>query len=774
MFKRPIVILAALWAVVIAFLYLLFPSVFIPDVGFNEGDMVAAIGRVYKIEEKTKLKYFYLEDCSLDNENISRAVLYCDKELYQNVKIGYVIKADCTYKELSEAENYGNFDEKYYYNSLGIFAKAEINKLSVITSSVDYLSQFLYETQLSIVSAVYEETADTENAGIISAIIAGEKSGLGTDIKNLFQGNGISHILAVSGLHISIIGLSVFKLLKKLLGIKQGIVISSAVMVCFCILCGASVSALRATLMFLISMLAGYFGKSYDLKNSIALAAIILFIINPLYVINAAFWLSFGAVLSIAYINEILVKVMKPKNTLMEALYISISTTFGTLPVVVLNYYQIPVTGIILNLIVIPLMSFVLGSGLVSGLVGILSPLLGRFAIGGCTYVISFIKLLCRFFMRMPFGKLVVGNVSAWQVFAYYLILFLALFAAANRHKIKSLLRTLLDNLENNKKTGDFVYRIKCSELIKENIFLKLSSRLKGKKYIAMILCLVILAITLAVNFKPSGLAIYFLDVDQGDCILIESPAHTIYMIDGGSSSMEEVNEYRISGALKYLGITEIDYSIITHPDSDHVSGILEILEDMGTENESIGIKNIYIPKVEGNKNYEKIQKLAAEKNVGFYNIHTGIKFSEGSLQIKCLHPSFDYVGEDVNNYSTVLDLEFNGFRALLTGDVETDGESILMSENLLAESYDLLKVAHHGSAGTSSAEFLNRVSPKLAIISAGEGNRYGHPHQETLDRLKCVGAQIFCTAETGEIIVNVSENGRVNVKTKLKKQSDD
>ena len=284
---------------------------------------------------------------------------------------------------------------------------------------------------------------------------------------------------------------------------------------------------------------------------------------------------------------------------------------------------------------------------------------------------------------------------------------------------------------------------------------------------------------------KVTVLRISFIDVGQGESILMENPSGTVYLIDGGSTSVNQVGKYRIVGAVKYYGISDIDYVIITHPDTDHISAVEELLNDMkspvpgnggneGTGNKKnstmgIAIHHILIPTVQGNNNYNMLCELAREKGVEIINLHAGMVMTDGELAMKCLHPAIGYTSESVNDHSAVLDISYGSFTALMTGDLEEDGENILLNDNVLNKGgYDILKVSHHGSKYSSTEGFLEAVSPKAAVISAGENNSYGHPHKETLDRLSHAGAEIFVTAQSGEIIVEAHKNGNFSVQTKL------
>ena len=219
---------------------------------------------------------------------------------------------------------------------------------------------------------------------------------------------------------------------------------------------------------------------------------------------------------------------------------------------------------------------------------------------------------------------------------------------------------------------------------------------------------------------------------------------------------------YRISGAVKYEGIRKIDYVIITHPDTDHISGIQEMLETVPDQ-----IGNLLIPYVPDNEHYADLVSLAETRGVEVRNLYRGMRIQDGDLQFTCLYPPAGYRSDDINSYSAVLDLRYGAFSALFTGDLGADGEEYLLRTGLKG-TYDLLKVAHHGSRFSTTESFLKRVDPGTALISAGVNNSYGHPHAETLERLMETGADIYCTADSGEIVLEADMQGRVKIRTKI------
>lgn len=258
-------------------------------------------------------------------------------------------------------------------------------------------------------------------------------------------------------------------------------------------------------------------------------------------------------------------------------------------------------------------------------------------------------------------------------------------------------------------------------------------------------------------------------DVGQGDCALIWGDDIPVIMIDGGSSSIKQVGSYRIVPVLKANRIGSIDCCFLTHMDSDHVSGVLEMLED---ELCPVRIKKVIVSaasaKLDGNcENMQRLQKAADNGRTKVVTISAGDTVSAGNIRIRCLSPPDDMPSSafDANDASLVLDIRLNDrrdFSALFTGDISENTERQILN---CVDSCTYLKVAHHGSATSTCTSFLDRTRPKIGAISAGIDNPYGHPTRQALERLAGSGVKIYRTDQSGEIIFSVSD-GMIRIRT--------
>lgn len=788
--------MAALFAAALSFVSaVFFPEVLLPSFIRQEtalagdGQEIYLEGRIYKIQKKTYYVYVYLKGvkaCSEGSEmkRAGSVLLLFDADEFEESGImpGNKIGAECTYMEFENASNNGNYDEENYYRSLGIFLKCEADEAKIISSSVNLPAQLMYLLKERIISTLEETTgADDEAYGIFCAILTGDKSYLSEETKSLYSAGGISHILAVSGLHISLMGMGLFSMLKKYAGPYKSAAISSAAMLLYCIMCGLSVSCVRAVAMFTVRMAAYFTGKTYDMLSALSLAALIVLSANPFYITNSAFIFSFTAMLTAGVLCPAAEGFLKPESKLSKAVLSSCCMWLGSVPIVCSIYYALPLYGILLNLIAIPLMNVVLAGALAGGAASMFRASFGRFFIGIGYYAVYFINFCCALAARAPFSSIVTGAVCTFRIILFYAVLSVFCFimkkisqkdegrssilgpwiclllkmAAAAGKKLFGRKKGTEDKISENFKS------LSVPETNGKNIY----SHRRISRFAAMAAVFILLTALICISPENSSLEIIMFDVDQGDGILIRTPEGVSVMIDGGSTGEDELWKYTLESALEYEGITRIDYCVITHPDSDHISGILDLLND---ETTPVYIENLLIPYVPDNENYSQLLEAAYDAGVNVLTLCSGMCIETASVTLSCLHPESGAQYDDVNDYSAVISLEYGSFSALFTGDISGDVELKLAEAGVLGESYDVLKVAHHGSKYSSCEEFLEAVCAKTAIISAGENNIYGHPAAQTLERLADAGAEIYVTADCGEIKISADGSGKVDIWTKF------
>lgn len=266
-------------------------------------------------------------------------------------------------------------------------------------------------------------------------------------------------------------------------------------------------------------------------------------------------------------------------------------------------------------------------------------------------------------------------------------------------------------------------------------------------------LCLGILIL----GYRPRGkFVLTCLDVGQGDGSVIETPEGAHFLIDGGSSDKSGVGQYQILPFLKNQGISYLDGIFVSHTDGDHISGVKELLGFMGNGLTSVRAGKLILPDwEEKNEAWKELEKLAEDAGMDVIAVHEGEQFRSGSIRISVLSPAQGAKGADVNEEGMVLMVECGEFQGLFMGDVGETTEKRLIEEGKVGD-VEFLKVGHHGSKNGSCEVFLETIMPEVGVISCGEGNRYGHPAEETLERLEKAGCRVWKTMECGGVRVEV------------------
>ncbi len=707
-------------------------------------------GKIYKIENTAFGKNIYLKGVEVENgeKNVSVKRIFANTEKIPNVKIGNIIKVRGKLRQFEEAANKGNFDSRKYYLSLGFYGKIEAGTIEVINSEYSGIRQGLYELRMEIIERLEKLCSDNKGIfsiinnknGIIGAIILGDKTDLDSDIKELYSVSGIAHILAISGLHISFIGMAIYRLLRRRFRFLFSAAVSIPVVLSFGIMSGFGISTIRSIIMFILKIIGEVLGRKYDAITAISLAGLVLLVQNPFVVCNSGFQMSFGAIIAIVLILPIVEEILNTDNKIIKVLSANFTISLVMNPILAWNYYELPTFSFLLNIVVVPLMSVVI----VSSIVGIFCSCImfgfGKVVIFPGCGILELYTFLCNIINKSSVTSIVVGQPKVTIIIVYYAILLVVLFGLKN-------IRTKYTRAEKErniiKKETGLVLEKKA----------KKERRIKGQNVKLRLACIVgFLLLNCLIYYIPNpGFYITFINVGQGDGILIHGDNGTKVMVDGGSTSEKQVAKNCIVPYLKAEGIGTIDYSIITHTDKDHISGILEILENNNSNR--IRIKNLVMPDINmKDDTYNELIEKAKLKKINVLYIKKGDTLSLGKTKIKCIYPETTTTASDKNDYCTVLSVKNKTSKILLTGDISKEIEEKIKDD--IEENYTVLKVAHHGSNYSSSEKFLKKVNPKYSIISVGKNNSYGHPGNETMERLRKQGGVIYRTDEKGGITI--------------------
>lgn len=672
------------------------------------------------------------------------------------------------------AANPGTFDQYIYLRNKGYYLCISNGTIESGNHRPYSIEGFLYGIK-NRCTKIIDNSFDSESAGIVKAMLVADKSTLDKNIKKLYSENGIAHIMAISGVHVAIIGMTLYGFLRKL---KIGRLISGtfsiAIIILYGIMTGMSSSTERAVIMLILSIAAEYFGRKTDAPTSMGFAMIIMVLGNPYVILDAGFQLSFAAITGVTVVAPQLRKLLRMfkcfiKETdekkkqkhkkimslrkmiikLIDALVVGIASFITTTPVIIYYYYQFPPYSILINLIVIPLVSLIVGGS-------ILVVLTGLFFAGAAvvmTYPVRLIlfgyKYLCIFASGLPGASVLVGHISIGMLFVYYLSVVL----------IFAILRMI--RIGKTERGGPILY--------------------------LMLATVLFLTVVYEVYSYDKSLKIVYMDVGQGDGVLLRTSGHGGILIDGGSSSNKRVGEYVMVPVLKYYGVSEVEYAFVSHGDVDHVSGLEYLLNE---EQSGVHVVNLVLPEYGDQDALQELKSEATANNVNIIYMKPGDNITYNhqqaeTINIECLYPD-EEAGQgvlDTNNLSMIL-------KTTITWDVrEADienlnkssdsdaslsllfvGDAGIAAEQRLIELYeknslgeipdsiacDILKVGHHGSRNSSGSDFLKRVSAMYGIISCGKDNRYGHPHAETLERLKMADTKYMTTKEHGAIILSI------------------
>lgn len=697
--KRPLCLVAVILLLII---WLLPKEFWYETPELPSGEAMHITGTVEKREQKDEKQVYYLKNC-LDEQTGSKFSILAYVKTGDIYPIGCRLSLYGTIYHLNQATNPGQFDAESYYQSQGILYTFQTEAVLECTGE-SFFKERLCRWKEAM-GARLMELYDERDGGILKAVLLGDKTSLREEDQLLYQKNGISHLLAISGLHISMIGVSLYKFLRKCyLNFLEAGIPSAVLLFFYGMMTGFGISTIRAVCMFIVLIFADILGRTYDMASAMSLAVIIILLRNPLQAWQAGFLLSFGAVLGICMVYPILQSVFQTKRKWTQSILFSLSLSLVTFPLSVHFFYEYPLYSILLNFIVIPCMPFVMGFGGAGMLLGGISPLFGGIIGMPAHWILSFYEGLGSYVVSLPFSVIRMGAEKPWQLVTYYVLLLLSLLLLwYGRRRI-------------------FTVLLPVAVLI-------VSLRFRG------------------------GLTVTMLDVGQGDGIFLRLPDQTTCFIDGGSTSVKEVGNYRILPYLKYEGVAKLDYVIFSHLDQDHMNGMQELVEMSGSL-DGVIIGQMLFPDIANpDETYQELWDLAEEKGIPVGIIGEGDILKGEELTLQCLYPVKNRITEDKNNSSTVLLLSYDRFSMLFSGDLGEKGEEELLTKGTLQE-VDVWKVSHHGSKHSGTSRFLKTISPTMSLISVGK-NTYGHPSKELLDRLREQGSLVKDTLDGGAITLH-------------------
>jgi len=557
-----------------------------------------------------------------------------------------------------------------------------------------------------------------EPAELLRGLLLGKGPELPRSVRAAFEDSGTVHILAVSGLHVGIIAAVLWFLLATTFRAPKPL---SAIL---CILAlavyvgvvGGRPSVLRASLMFSIILFAQVLKRPPNLLNSIGTAGFVLLLINPRWLFDVGFQLSFGATLGIAYLLPFFDEWLPSRKLggkfvrkyIVGALAVSICATIGTAPLVALHFNRLQTIAPIANIFIVPFVGLIIGYGMLASVLSIFWQTGAVWTLSTNRLLLEYILFSARFFAGTPISYLPFAKPNIIGIVAFY--------------------------------------------AIAVGLPLLISKRLKG--FIAFVVFIggIILATfgmhAASQGTRPADLRVVFFDVGQGDCALAEFRDGRLMLIDGGP---QRNASFAVAPFLKARGVEHIDAVVLSHPHSDHLGGLVDLMENF-----EFGA--VYVPHITRNSQlYGRFLDAVDSLGIPMETVSAGgyiTSFPEAVFlwpDTTAVSPAGSLL-TTVNEGSIVFTISRSEVEFLFTGDIGFPTESAVESW----PDIDVLKVAHHGSRYSTSDAFLAQTAPLVSVICVGEKNRFGHPTADAMSRIEAVGSKILRTDISGAITVDV------------------
>ena len=626
----------------------------------------------------------------------------------KNVKFEYgdTIVVNGIFNKPKERRNYKGFNYKEYLQTQGIYGTINSNNIDFVNNNKNIFNQIFLK-----VKNLIQKSFKQDISNVLLGVFLGYTNEINKDIKESFNESNISHILAVSGMHIGYLLLFCSFIFDRLVGKKHSNILIMLVLALYINIVGFSTSVIRAAFMTFLAIGAKLTHKKSDMCTSLSISLLCLLIYNPFSIRNVG--LLFSYIATIGIITYL--KIFNFNKKIINNIGVTISATIFILPITAIYFNKIPIMSISISVIIGILVGpvFILTLFFIS-FNGILHlPLLANIL----SFLVKIILTISKNASKVPFNKIYVKRPSFLEILSYYVIVFLSLF---------------LFSIYNPKRKYNKAFNKRIKNLIS---LLKFRYYQNKKKIISMVL--IIVFFSFLTFLIPKNLKINFIDVGQGDSCLIVTPHNKKILIDGGGSENYDVGKNTLIPYLLARKIKKIDYIIISHFDTDHVGGILSVMKELK-------VKKVIISKQgEDSENFQKFNDIVREKKIKVEVVNKGDKLKiEKGLYFDILWPnSSRFVSENIlNNNSIVCKLQYKNFSMLFTGDIEKIAEKRILQEyknNTNIFNSTVLKVAHHGSKTSSIQEFLDVTKPTIAVIGVGENNKFGHPNEDVIKRLE-------------------------------------
>lgn len=631
--------------------------------------------------------------------------------------------------------NPGGFDYRFYLQSEGIDAlvypkPAQVESLG--SGNAGLLAGSALKLRSAMVSVI-DKALPTPSSELLTAILFGQRHRLPERVAENFRRSGTGHLMAVSGLHVGLVAAMVLGIWRRLkLQGRLPLLLAIIVVFGYAYLTGMRPSALRAALMVSTALTALLLDREYDLPSAVAFAALVTLFYNPLLLFTVGFQLSYVSTLTLVYAYrplEHLLGYLRFPRLLIPALAVTIAAQVGVLPLCIYYFHHLPAGALIFNLLLLPVIAFVVGFGLAGALLSLMLPLPGEIVLWAVRPLLE-LMIYITGFSSLPGFYIALSPSSILTIIFYYSLLTLALI----------------------------IYYQWESLFISKN---GSSLVIPGKWLIIRITAFMIALFTLTIIWSgilfpaEQELKVTYIDVGQGASAMIETPCGKVVLIDAGGEAAYRgepgaVGERILLPLLRAENIRKIDLAIITHPHEDHFGGFIPLIE-------TIAVDTMLVSPVPGSSvYYTDMLDRAAFLDIDLYVANAGQVWSCGpDLMLELIYPQENIISGtsgDLNNNSIVCRLRYGSISFLFTGDIED-----LAVDDLFRHNADLraavLQVPHHGGYMKSMPDLIEAVAPSIAVIQVGT-NSFGHPHSSVLDALDGAGVTVYRNDQHGAIII--------------------
>ena len=645
-----------------------------------------------------------------------------------NIKFGDYIKINAKIELPSKARNYMGFDYKRYLKSKKIIATIlDVENVEILDVNKANTAENIFNSVRNNIKKIMYKLLPKDARELAIGMMIGDKEELDANITENFKNSNLTHMLAVSGAHISYVILGLNLMLKKTSNRFRKIFI-----ICFLIffvgVTDFTPSVQRASIMAILLLISTMLYRSQDTYTSIAFSGLVILIINPYSFFYVGFQLSFGGTIGIVLMYNNLIKRFKTngklKGYIVSSVCVSVCANLIIIPIMAFNFNTVSLTFWISNLLAGPFLGVIIILGFCVYLLSFVIFPVAKIISIPLKYLIYILLIIVKYCSKIPFSSITIRTPYIFEILIYYIVLYLVF----NYAKIKPYFKKLV-----------------------------------------VIILIAILIANSCIHVQNHGkMIIYFIDVGQGDSTLIRTAKNKTILIDGGGSenSSFDVGAKTLLPYLLDRKITVLDYVVISHFDTDHCGGILYLMEHLK-------VKNIIISK-QGKEsgNYNKFKNIVLDKGISVIFVKKGDKIKiDNETYMDILFPGNNLISDNIlNNNSIVTKICYNNFSILFTGDVEEIAENEICSQYNTTNKLkaNILKVAHHGSKTSSTAEFIKMVKPQIALIGVGEKNKFGHPNDGVIQRLKNMNTKIYRTDKMGEIVIQINNMGEVKISSQL------